>query len=221
MNPKPRLKVPSQHQAALASVGTLAPGDVAALVEALHGMPELATKGSLSAGVRGVLPRLAEQADDLVNALVSLALLRATHGWEVDELAESVASAENLSDGQPTQLAAALKELLKIPSISTVAEAYDASNSYERVLHNARIVSDLRPLFGEQTDGPPCGMVISHSLQVHSLHEGRIQEICFALGDDDLVELRRQVDRALERSKSLRRFSDKSGLPVFTPEREV
>jgi hypothetical protein len=97
-----------------------------------------------------------------------------------------------------------LHVLLGSDFFSIVAKAYDLATE-ERTFCSARILTDLRPVFGSHVEDGPQAMVVLHTLKL-IFHEGsqRHQEFFVALDAGDLRALRKVIDRAEAKAGSLR-----------------
>ena len=78
----------------------------------------------------------------------------------------------------------------------------------------AEIHTDLRPVFGEHTDGLTAeGGVLAHVLRLHHISsEGSHEDFYVALDDEDLEILRDVIDRAEKKSETLRRQLHEAGM---------
>ena len=75
----------------------------------------------------------------------------------------------------------------------------------ERVFCQARILTDLRPVFGQVIEDGPKAMVVVHLLKL-TFHKGseKHQEFFVSLDGDDLKTLRGLIDRAEAKAKTLK-----------------
>jgi hypothetical protein len=216
-----RLNVPERHQIALTSLDHLADDAVQHLVRTLTSLPESASRADLVAAVGEAVPEVKEGAADLIDALVTLELVGEAYDWDINDLAESAAHADPLRErsDEPSRLIGHLASLLRVSSIVKNAKAYDLSTAHERVLHSMRILTDLRPAFGD--DDLPASAVISHSLQLRYVADGQIRETYLTVNDEDLVDLQRHAGRALRRSERMRDVAEKAGLAIQNVEKDT
>jgi hypothetical protein len=82
-----------------------------------------------------------------------------------------------------------------------------------RVFHSARILTDIRPVFGRDADVPPIGAVIAHVLKIDYFSQGDSGSLYVSLNNRDLELLRNLVDRAFTKLKTLRAVLESTGLP--------
>ncbi len=111
--------------------------------------------------------------------------------------------------------------MLSIESLATTASAVDVQTQHERPFHSARVFTDIRPVFGEDATVAPTGAVLSNVLKLEFFGEsGRIQSRYFALDHADVKFLRDVLDRALDKTATLKAFLGATGLSHFEHERE-
>lgn len=83
----------------------------------------------------------------------------------------------------------------------------------DRLLVDARVLTDVRPIFSEDAESVEAGLVV-HTLRLKIRENERDTTISFSLDDQDLASLRDQCVRALRKSNAVRRFADKSQLAI-------
>jgi len=163
-----------------------------------------------------------ETAGDLVRVLRTLYVLRETASasepeflTELNTVIDSTfKNAEFLKTGRDA-LTAFLKDALSVPNFSLVAKAVTLMTGYERKFCSARLVTDLRPVFGSDLAKGPVANLLLHRLSL-SYHDGDdMKEIFLALDSSDLREIRSLVERAMDEEESIERASKTSGMPTF------
>jgi hypothetical protein len=98
-----------------------------------------------------------------------------------------------------------LVTLLSADMFAITSKAYDLMTDDERTFCHARILTDLRPVFGHVVEEGPKAMVVVHLLQV-GYHQGneKHQQFYVSLDADDLEDIRRVIDRAQAKAKTLK-----------------
>lgn len=86
----------------------------------------------------------------------------------------------------------------------------------ERIFLSARIVTDLRPIFGSD-ESEVVASIPLHTLRVTSGTDGQERSSRFVLDRNDLVRLRTLVDRALAKEDALRSIADGTKLSLLAP----
>ena len=96
-----------------------------------------------------------------------------------------------------------LTELLETRTVAVSSKAFSLVIADASPFSDVRIVSDVRPIFAAKGDGMDFeGSVIVHHLHIEVGGEGENQHS--ALTTNDLVKLKRTVERALDKDKKLR-----------------
>jgi len=143
-------------------------------------------------------------------ALLSLVNYRIGQGLAPPEAAAAVARALGDEGGE-----ASLEPLLANRKLLILGKASDLAGSYERVLQNYRLITELRPVFSEAVDEAPDTALITHQLEVSAIRNGRLDVTTFALSSEDLEQLQLQLQRAQAKERQLKIMADKAGLAVI------
>jgi hypothetical protein len=217
-----RVRVPIAHRQTLADLASLPQEGWSRLYEAfvsVDSLQEDALTNRLSE-----LPEISDNADALVQALLSMSLSVATHRRRPSNMAETVAMSGDLEIGSASRslLAERLEMLLSTRSLVLLTKAVDVVMSHERMLHTVRIFTDMRPIFGEETSDPPISATIMHVLRLDYFDDtSRDRSTYITLTDQDLARLREEVERAESKSASLAKMLKATGLTLYArPEKE-
>ncbi|HMR19804.1 MAG TPA: hypothetical protein PKA53_10945 [Sphingobacterium sp.] len=110
-----------------------------------------------------------------------------------------------------------IEKLLAIPSIQVTAKAIAVMTSQPHVYYSSRILSDLRVVFSDD-DLTPRAATIIHQLKVsfHKSPDHELQDIYVALDAEDLTDLRKTIDRALEKHHALKKVAIAANLSVLS-----
>lgn len=85
-----------------------------------------------------------------------------------------------------------------------------------KLILKTRIISDLRPIFKEETIDSPNYCLITHNLRIqYSMEFNKRRKVFFALDHQDLINFQKQIERALEKEEELKKLCQKVGLEVF------
>lgn len=101
-------------------------------------------------------------------------------------------------------------------SLVIVAKALNVMTEHDRIFLNARIISDIRPIFTTSLDAPKAAVII-HNLVVTNAQNNEQMETFFALDDSDLKQLKRIIERAEEKSNALKSMLRKSNIEILEP----
>jgi hypothetical protein len=105
------------------------------------------------------------------------------------------------------------KRLLNITTLNTLSKAIRLQRDGERLYCDAKILSDIRPVFGDDVSQGPISVVITHTLKL-GYHEGDDhKEFFIVLDAQDLINLSEVIERAHEKAETLDALLEKTGLP--------
>jgi hypothetical protein len=149
---------------------------------------------------------------EVFRALITFAVIPRRFGTTSQELDTGVKDSFGMSDS-----AFPLGDLLTSAPMQRAAKALDLRNAYERILLTSRVVSDIRPIFDDETADSFEAAVVNHTLQLKYSDGARDHELHIAVDVDDLKRLREQIDRALKKEIAAREFLEKGGAIVLDP----
>jgi hypothetical protein len=146
-------------------------------------------------------------------ALAALYSVKSQNDFPVDEFADEVSDAMELLSEEELRLLpnerdkfkASLITLLNADLFALAAKAYDLKTDDERTFCHARILTDIRPIFGQHIEEGPKAMVVVHLLKL-GYHQGneKHQQFYVSLDAQDLETLRKVIDRAEAKAKTLK-----------------
>ncbi|MBI1946382.1 MAG: hypothetical protein HYS27_11830 [Deltaproteobacteria bacterium] len=153
----------------------------------------------------------AATAEDIA-PLASLYLGRDRSGTSAADYAVSIVEALKRAEMQPTggdwdALTADLVKVLEAhDSLGLTAKGWELSEEHDRVFCNARIMTDLRPIFTLKTDKKIRGAVITHTMRItfHDEDSRSTSDVLVGMRASDLVKLRSAIERAIEKEAVLR-----------------
>jgi hypothetical protein len=213
-----RLRIPAPYLPGVEALADVGDETASGLLEALRAETRLLTTDRLAERVTERVPELSDQAHDILEALLSLTTLLPEEGDGAGELAVDVAHSRDLELDEAARVAfaARLQPLLEIESLAVAARASDIVTEYDRVFHDARILNDLRPVFGADLDDGPKAATLIATLKIdYHPPRGPIDSEFYALEHSDLLRLRDVVDRAIAKHASLRQLMDRMSLPYW------
>lgn len=176
------------------------------------------------------VPAISEsEIDDIIEVLLSLYLLRTRNDYPpVSDFAEDICRAMDQSDieelrfhgKERDRFKGRLIEFLEVDSVSVGAKALDIQHENERIFHSARIVTEIRPLFGEDLNDHPAGAVVVHMLRITYYERNRRREnerkdFFVVLDADNVGTLSGLLDRAESKDKNLRSFLEETHMPYI------
>jgi hypothetical protein len=104
------------------------------------------------------------------------------------------------------------KDAFDLPSTKLA----DLKREIERSFCKVRVLTDLRPAFKADLDESPTAMVVLHNFQI-GYHDGmgKHHEFYITLDQSDIETLRKALDRAEAKSKSLGKTLAKANISLF------
>ena len=217
-----RFRVPDRHIGALKYLASAEDDAFDQLLSALADEP-VSSRAELEDRVK----RLLAPEDDgpayrsLVGAIMALCVLRGTE--DASEFAAEIAQGEELEfdDTKRAIFEQRFVRVLELEPLTNLAKAANLISESDKLYGEGRIITDIRPVF-PPTDPSrrPSGALILHTLKIDYYKDDEFASAYFVLDDVDLEKLRKAVDRALDKSTSLRELLLSVDLAVMQPFRE-
>lgn len=216
------LVIPEEYEAGFAKLIALDPSAVERLLEELSKAPMVLRPAALATNLSGPLIGSidADDLEEIIQALVSLYYIEEDFERK-DEFAEEIVEAIEESDSEILSLPEndrerfkqQLIEFLDIDSLRTASKALFLLHEYERVFCDARVMTDIRPIFGANPDESPKAALIVHTLKLNYHDATGLKEFYISMDSDEMDELMFALDRADQKAKSLRTVLDAAKLP--------
>jgi 23S rRNA G2445 N2-methylase RlmL len=132
-------------------------------------------------------------------------------------LAEADAVPDIASD--PARFRLRLRRLLSLDrTLGITAKAIDVALEHEHTYCQARVLTDIRPIFTRDLSEQPAGAVIVHSLRLRHHVADSVREFFIAMTQTELDELRNVLYRASDKAATLRELLSAAGIPELTRE---
>jgi hypothetical protein len=218
----PGVRIPTAVQPGFKALLRLDEASTEALMTALQeASPALPTDELVKQTALRVPALSPDDAGELIVAVLSLYGLRATMEKPPPELASDIADALEASDDPDLKAAGprraavigVLTRLLSVNALETRMKVADIYVAYERIFVQARILSDIRAVFGPNVGEPPTEALIIHNLRL-TYHEGdEHKDFYVALDDRDLEALVSVLERAKLKTRSLKTLLDAAKVP--------
>lgn len=224
----PQLQVPRGQQGALARLVSISAERFDALVAALASLTPSIAISDLAARAAEVAGADPEETEEILSLASTLYVMRDLDGIDVDDLSEAVCDAAANTDDPALRLDEAKRQLLKTRiaklialdrPLGITAKALNVFADTDKLFCNARVVTDLRPIFlpGGGHDPQAGAAVVAHTLRI-SYHQGGggLKHFYVVLEAEDVRRLGRLLDRALDKERSIRAVAEKGGLECLT-----
>ena len=212
----PFVRIPDRYREGVGVLATLDDAVFSELYSALERAPsETATYEELATKVAGEIKRLdAPQVNKILRFLTSAYRLRLREDVAPEKLASDLYDAlgrdkevaNPVTNERATDFKSRLTRLLGLESLGVVAtKARELETDIERGLCSAKILTDLRPIFGSEPSVGPTAMMIVHTLKLsyHDMANGEHREIFIGIDNEDIVKLKQVVQRAESKAKGL------------------
>lgn len=215
-----RLRIPQLARSALVQMAEISSANFQAMVEGFRIDGPLVVRSDLT---RRLLDRTVDLDEDdvaeFIDLTLSLASLRVDRDITAEQLAEEISAASDLRvpDEKRSELRERIAVLLQVPSVQQLSKAADLLARDERVFHEARVTTDMRPIFEEDPSTVPQTAVILHNLTIVYHTSRGVEEWQVALDEADLLSLHNVVDRAVQKGRTLHKLMDAAHIMGFEP----
>lgn len=223
-----KLTIPERYRASLSSIRSLSEQDVHEIRAVLDQVaspsaqnPDTERELTTDPGAAMVAVRKASTSRNIANftkiieVLIALYQIKSQRDdLSVEEFVDDVCDAmerldhpdHRLQPSDRADFAGKLLTLLNAEIFALVAKAHDLVTEDERIFCHARILTDLRPIFGSNVEDGPKAMIALHTLKLAFHEQGSSDdhgEFYVALDAEDLQTLRKLIDRAEAKAKAL------------------
>lgn len=168
----------------------------------------------------------AKDLEEIVKTLVALYGVRASRDATISEFSEEICSAIERSEStklrlpskKRTQFKNRLEKLLALEkTLGLSSKAFDVLTEHQRILVDARIMTDVRAVFGNPKERPTAAVIV-HTLKIHYIDCSEHKDFFVALDTSDIQNLRELLDRADQKVESLKAALQHADLPILDVE---
>ena len=214
------LHIPTRYITVMNKIVSLPDAAVDELVNALESSSITSKPEELAALIADRVPSIPK--DDLSGIVdVAYALYHVREFSELNpssflnELVEGVRqqAKPEIPDNGVSLLRERFRRLLRIKTLETISKALKLQRDGERIYCEAKIVSDIRPVFSDDVTAKPLAAVITHTLEVAYHENGEHEEFFIVLDQEDLDALDEVIERAKAKHETLVKFLAESHLP--------
>ena len=223
-----RLEIPPGQKAALARILHFSQKERASLVDLLkESEPSILGRKFVSGWVqKAKVPET--EAAELFQLLASMYVSMDLSRQPTEKFVEDVTAALKASgdstlrpkDGDWGSIQSFLSQVFSLETTFGVsAKATDIRSEYKHVFCTARILTDLRPVYGRDVEERPSAGVVVHEAKItyHDSGEEQTKDFYVALDNDDIQQLKKLLDRATRKEASLKTSARKGGINVLEP----
>ncbi len=218
------IRIPEEHQQSFVAISMLSDSVVTELFSILETVPlALEQKSAVEKALNNSTYDFPTNVFDIVNVLFSiysaLAYTNKTIEVFVTDIVESIDNIQiegyTYTSKEKGNLRKNLTTLLSISSISTVSKATGVLFDCENILRNARILTDIRPIFGYGEDDSILASVIVQTLKLEFVKDDEEKEFFINLDEQDIDNLIGILQRAKRKSDQSKNLLKKASVPCI------
>jgi len=204
-------QIPKDDIEAVRTLARMPNATVGALIAALKTVPLTADTDEIAKRIADqVSPLTPKQLEAVLDALYGFYFIRELSGVPrptfLRDFIDGLCDAPELKIDKTEipKLTAKFEKLLNIDTFNALSKAKRLQRDGERLYCDAKIVSDIRPVFGSKPTSRPAGAVITHSLKLGYHEGGEHKEFHVVLDRIDLDRFSDIVERAQAKDRVLR-----------------
>lgn len=210
------LVIPARYRPGLVALLSVSSTTFDELYAALNRAPECTGHKELATWVSPEVKSVSSaDVTKIIDTLTSLYRVRIRTERPIEVLARDIVSAmrettpavPQISEADAASFVERLSKLLSLKSLNVVeTKALELKGEYDRTFCEANIFTDLRPVFRDRPEEAPAGMLLVYTLKLgyHDSHENRHREFHLSLDSSDLTALKKAIERAESKAKTLK-----------------
>lgn len=216
--------IPAVYRPGFAKIKSLSSADVESLVAALEKTEGIGRLKDVTSLVVEQVPGLSRtDVESILRTLFSLCVFASDEATPLSERISELTNAMQasgrqelkLSEDEKAEFEKRLNRLLSVGTVLISAKVERLRLDHPNTLHDAIILSDIRPVF-DKPKGRPVGCTIFHTLEIEYHESGEHKEFYVVLDSEDLAKMKKTIQRAEEKAESLRTLLESAGLPDFS-----
>jgi hypothetical protein len=220
VSPLASLKIPDRYKPGIKILAALAAPQYAEFLAAVKRAPNtFATTREFEVWLTPEVPSISPtDVSKLIYSITSLYKLPTRYNVTASKLASDVqegacSGIANFQTAEGSDFAQRLTELLAVGSFDIVAiKAQELQSEYERTFCEARILTDIRPVFGNKAEDSPTATIVVHTLKLAFHEMSGHKEFFVALDEDDIASLKKTLERAEVKAKNLKALLNETKL---------
>lgn len=214
------LKIPEENLQSIAKILRLPEGAIDEVMNALESTTITAEPSAMAENIAEMVPSIPrEDLAAVVQTLYSLYHVREFSGVRparfVRDLVDTILQnpAIGAEKAEASFVGKRFQRLLNAKTLNVLSKAVRIQREIGPIFYDAKIISDIRPVFGDDLAGGPISAVITHTLKL-AYYEGEEQrEFLIVLDQQDLMYLNEVIERAQQKEEALDGVLEKLGLP--------
>ena len=219
-------KIPKQFRAGLKILAEMDESSFQSLKELVQESPIVFSPKNLA---RSIGSYSIKNIQSILQSVGSLIIVRERREVSTSELVQDVCriytEEENLDKTDialQNTLNQRLAELLNNEKLFLSAKPLDILSEYENIFLSGRLITDIRPVFGSDIEEDPKAAMIIHNFRIHyrRSEEEEHKDIYFALTGEDIKDLKKMLERAEKKARTLKTFIERSKIAYLDPSEE-
>ena len=214
------LQIPIEDFPALKTIRAMPNTSVETLIKALKSASLTSDTDEIAKNIAEQVPSVsASELEAVLDTLYGLYSIRELSGVSRDTfLKDFIEGFQNQTElavdrKDAPKLRAKFEKLLSVETFNLLSKAKRLQRDGERLYCEAKIVSDIRPVFGAKPTVRPLGAVLTHTLKLAYHELGDHKEFQIVLDGIDLGLLADAIHRALQKDETLRALLKEMRLP--------
>lgn len=220
------IQIPDSDLEGLSALFSLSKENADKLSNALEQAPTKLYPAHLVIELTAKIPEIdPEDLNNILNVLYNLHRTKLFIDVSSEDLAEDICDSleneEELFEFSPEsreQFKQRLIRLLNIEPLTIRAKAATLLRNQENMFCSAEVMTDMRPIFGQDPEMAPQALVVVHMLNLRYHNGGEVKEFYVALDSEDIQSLKDILDRAEVKEESLRSTFKDLGIPFLEAE---
>lgn len=213
------LQIPNRYVPALGLVRNLTDAVSKEFLQALESAHIASSAKAMADGIASSVPSIPkEELETITELLYSLYHVREFSELNrndfLKELLEGIREVAKpaISEQEFPLIRQRFKDLLSVTVLQSISKAIVLQRDQDRIYCEARIVSDIRPVFGEDVKEKPVAAAITHTLNISYHESGDHKDLYVVLDQVDLEEMEKVIKRAMVKDKALDQLLSDSGV---------
>lgn len=214
------LTIPRERERVLVNIIKLSDESICELISALKEVKPTSNLRKQSKDVASKVHTIpSDEVDNIISTLISLHSASESLDSDLSEMVENICKVIEqklkFSGEDRNVFKERLLTLLNVEAVSIYSKVINIVREQNNVFCNARILTDIRPVFGAKLETPPLAAFVVHTLRI-SYHQGDTEkEFYVAMDSNDIQELREVLNRDSLKADSLRKVIEAAKVPQF------
>jgi hypothetical protein len=222
-----RIRIPERYQLGIAKLISLPENALEELLSILNEIPTSLNLDSLKEYCVSRISSIREQdVDEIISALDSLYYLKNEFDSSSEDFSDQILRAMDETGNKALKIDASLREsfrdrlirLMNGKLLSIAVRSREVLYEQERTFGSARILSDIRSIFGGASENNPDAAIIVHTLKIHYIQNNEHKEFFVTLDTEDISFMIDTLIRAQEKEESLKSILTAANVPYIDAE---